>query len=113
MSGTGGKVALVNSTTSLGCNGGSTPCSAAQLAMIIDLVGGTEPIFMKQLPRQRQLLPLPLFVATADVLKQTITALIFRCLHQPEKFRVNFPLLQRPYQSKRNWIGNSEHLVRE
>ncbi|MEO8356060.1 MAG: ExeM/NucH family extracellular endonuclease, partial [Chloroflexota bacterium] len=34
-----GKVALVNSTASLGCNGGSTPCSAAQLAMIIDLVG--------------------------------------------------------------------------
>lgn len=34
-----GKVALVNSTTSLGCNGGSTPCSPAQLAMIIDLVG--------------------------------------------------------------------------
>jgi hypothetical protein len=34
-----GKVALVNSTTSLGCNGGSAPCSAAQLAMIIDLVG--------------------------------------------------------------------------
>lgn len=39
MSGTGGKVALVNSTTSLGCNGGSNPCSAAALAMIIDLVG--------------------------------------------------------------------------
>lgn len=31
MSGTGGKVALVTSTTGLGCNGGSTPCSAAQL----------------------------------------------------------------------------------
>jgi predicted extracellular nuclease len=39
MSGTGGKVALVNTTTSLGCNGGSTPCSTAQLAQIIDLVG--------------------------------------------------------------------------
>jgi predicted extracellular nuclease len=39
MSGTAGKVALVNSTASLGCNGGSTPCSAAQLAQIIDLVG--------------------------------------------------------------------------
>lgn len=39
MSGTAGKVALVNSTTGLGCNGGSTACSAAQLALIIDLVG--------------------------------------------------------------------------
>ena len=39
MSATGAKVALVNSTTGLGCNGGSTPCSAAQLAQIIDLVG--------------------------------------------------------------------------
>ena len=36
---TGGKVALVNTTTPLGCNGGSTPCSAAQLAQIVDLVG--------------------------------------------------------------------------
>lgn len=34
-----GKVALVNTTTPLGCNGGSTPCSAAQLAQIVDLVG--------------------------------------------------------------------------
>lgn len=39
MSATGGKVALINSTASLGCNGGSTPCSSAQLALIIDLVG--------------------------------------------------------------------------
>ena len=39
MSGTGGKVALVNAATTLGCNGGSTPCSAAQLALIVDLVG--------------------------------------------------------------------------
>jgi uncharacterized protein YjdB/regulation of enolase protein 1 (concanavalin A-like superfamily) len=36
---TAGKVALVNSATTLGCNGGSTPCNAAQLALIIDLVG--------------------------------------------------------------------------
>ena len=35
----GGKVILVNTTTGLACNGGSTPCSAAQLAQIIDLVG--------------------------------------------------------------------------
>jgi predicted extracellular nuclease len=34
-----GKVALVNTTAPLGCNGGSTPCSPAQLANIIDLVG--------------------------------------------------------------------------
>ncbi len=39
MSATAGKVALVNSTTSLGCNGSSTPCSPAQLALIKDLVG--------------------------------------------------------------------------
>ncbi|HEX8351334.1 MAG TPA: lamin tail domain-containing protein, partial [Pyrinomonadaceae bacterium] len=36
---TGGKVILANSTTALACNGGSTACSAAQLALIIDLVG--------------------------------------------------------------------------
>jgi hypothetical protein len=39
MSATGGKVALANTASSLGCNGGSTPCSPAQLAMIVDLVG--------------------------------------------------------------------------
>ncbi|MDD4578793.1 MAG: lamin tail domain-containing protein, partial [Anaerolineaceae bacterium] len=39
MSGSGGKVALVNSQTSLGCNGSSTVCSPAQLALIVDLVG--------------------------------------------------------------------------
>jgi uncharacterized repeat protein (TIGR01451 family) len=39
LSGSAGKVALVRSATSLGCNGGSTPCSPAQLALIIDLVG--------------------------------------------------------------------------
>ncbi len=39
MSATAGKVALVNSTASLGCNGSSTPCSGSQLALIIDLVG--------------------------------------------------------------------------
>ena len=47
MSATTGKVALVASTVSLGCNGGpasSTPCSGAQLALILDLVGyGTGP----------------------------------------------------------------------
>jgi hypothetical protein len=39
MSATAGKVALVSSTVSLGCNGGSTVCSPAQLAQIVDLVG--------------------------------------------------------------------------
>lgn len=39
MSGTGGKVALVNTTTGLACNGGSTACNATQLAQIVDLVG--------------------------------------------------------------------------
>lgn len=39
LSGSAGKVALVNTTTGLGCNGGSTPCSPAQLAQIVDLVG--------------------------------------------------------------------------
>jgi uncharacterized protein len=36
---TAGKVALVNTATPLGCNGGSTPCPPAALAQIVDLVG--------------------------------------------------------------------------
>jgi len=39
MSATAGKVVVVNSTSGLACNGGSTPCSSSQLAMIVDLVG--------------------------------------------------------------------------
>src|SRR6476469_4528332 len=40
MSATGGKVALVSSTTPLGCNGGpASPCSADALAQIVDLIG--------------------------------------------------------------------------
>ena len=42
MSATGGKVALVGSTAALGCGATGTtpaPCSAAQLALVIDLVG--------------------------------------------------------------------------
>jgi predicted extracellular nuclease len=39
MSASSGKVALVRQATGLGCNGGSTPCDAAQLALIEDLVG--------------------------------------------------------------------------
>jgi predicted extracellular nuclease len=39
MSGTGAKVVLVNSSSGLACNGGSTPCSPADLAQIVDLVG--------------------------------------------------------------------------
>lgn len=34
-----GKVALAKISTSLGCNGGATPCNATQLSNIIDLVG--------------------------------------------------------------------------
>jgi uncharacterized protein len=41
-----GKVALATGTTSLGCNGGSTVCSAEQLERIVDLVGyGTANFF--------------------------------------------------------------------
>ena len=39
LSASAGKVALADQATSLGCNGGSTPCSAAQADHIIDLVG--------------------------------------------------------------------------
>jgi len=39
LSATAGKVILVNSTTGLACNGASTPCTPAQMAMIVDLVG--------------------------------------------------------------------------
>ncbi len=39
MSATGGKVILATTSTALACNGGSTPCSGAQLAQIADLVG--------------------------------------------------------------------------
>lgn len=39
MAGASGKVALASIATSLGCNGGSAPCSAAALASIVDLVG--------------------------------------------------------------------------
>lgn len=46
MSGSAGKVALVNSATGLACNGGSTVCTASQLALIVDLVGyGTTNFF--------------------------------------------------------------------
>ena len=48
MSATGGKVALVTGTDSLGCNG-VPPCSATALARIIDLVGyGTANFFETQ-----------------------------------------------------------------
>lgn len=39
LSGTAGKVVLVNSSSGLACNGGSTPCNASQQAQIVDLVG--------------------------------------------------------------------------
>ncbi|HEX4897454.1 MAG TPA: lamin tail domain-containing protein, partial [Candidatus Limnocylindrales bacterium] len=50
MSGTAGKVALVNTTTSLGCNGGSTPCGAAALAQIVDLIGYGSANFFETAP---------------------------------------------------------------
>jgi predicted extracellular nuclease len=39
MSATGGKVALVSSTAGLNCGASATPCSAAALAQVVDLVG--------------------------------------------------------------------------
>ena len=39
LSGTSGKVILANVSTGLACNGGTTPCGAAELAQIVDLVG--------------------------------------------------------------------------
>lgn len=39
MAAAAGKVALSDQATSLGCNGGSNPCTPAQLARIVDLVG--------------------------------------------------------------------------
>jgi predicted extracellular nuclease len=39
ISGTGGKVALVNTTAPLGCNGVANTCTPAALATIVDLVG--------------------------------------------------------------------------
>jgi predicted extracellular nuclease len=39
MSATGGKVALVDTITPLGCNGSSTPCPATALERIVELVG--------------------------------------------------------------------------
>jgi uncharacterized protein len=39
LSGTSGKVALVDQAAALACNGGSTPCTDAQRAHIVDLVG--------------------------------------------------------------------------
>lgn len=39
MSVSSGQVIVASTNTSLGCNSGSTPCSPAQLAQIVDLVG--------------------------------------------------------------------------
>lgn len=39
MAAAAGKVGLVSTASPLGCNGSSTPCSATQLAQIVDLVG--------------------------------------------------------------------------
>jgi hypothetical protein len=49
MSGTAGKVVLVNSSAGLTCNGSSSPCNASQQAQIVDLVGyGTANYFETQ-----------------------------------------------------------------
>ncbi len=46
LSGSNGKVVLVNTNTGLACNGGSTICNVTQLAQIVDLVGyGTANFF--------------------------------------------------------------------
>lgn len=46
LSATAGKVALATTADLLGCNGGSAPCNAGQLALIVDLVGyGTADFF--------------------------------------------------------------------
>lgn len=46
LSASNGKVVLVDSSTGLACNGGSTPCNPAQQALILDLVGyGTANFF--------------------------------------------------------------------
>jgi uncharacterized protein len=50
MSATGGKVIVANTATSLACNGGSTPCSTAQLAQIVDLVGYDGANFFESAP---------------------------------------------------------------
>ncbi|HYC90856.1 MAG TPA: endonuclease/exonuclease/phosphatase family protein [Thermoanaerobaculia bacterium] len=39
MAATAGKVIVANTTTAIPCNGGSDPCTAGELAQIIDLVG--------------------------------------------------------------------------
>lgn len=39
ISGSAGKLVLVNGSSGLACNGGSSPCTAAQLAQVVDLVG--------------------------------------------------------------------------
>jgi predicted extracellular nuclease len=51
LSGTAGKVALVNQTAALACNGGSIQCTPDQLAHIVDLVGyGTTANFAEGSP---------------------------------------------------------------
>jgi predicted extracellular nuclease len=43
-----GRVVYVTGSTGLGCNGGSTPCSAEQLSRIVDLVGyGSTAVFFE------------------------------------------------------------------
>ncbi|MCK7481645.1 MAG: lamin tail domain-containing protein [Candidatus Moduliflexus flocculans] len=54
MGATNGKIALVNTTIGLSCNGGSTPCTPSDLASIIDLVGyGSASFFEEVVPLQQ------------------------------------------------------------
>lgn len=39
LSASAGKIIVANTTAGIGCNGGSTACTSAQLAQIVDLVG--------------------------------------------------------------------------
>lgn len=50
LSGTAGKVIVAASSTGIGCNGGSTPCSPAQQALIVDLVGYGNANFFETAP---------------------------------------------------------------
>ncbi|HVN61259.1 MAG TPA: Ig-like domain-containing protein [Gaiellaceae bacterium] len=50
LSATAGKVTLVTGTSSLGCNGGSAPCSDAQAVRVVDLVGYGNANYYESLP---------------------------------------------------------------
>lgn len=81
MSGTNGKVVLVNTTSGLACNGGSAACSTTDQAKIIDLIGFGNANFLKA--RQQACFPpvqRPLEITTVVAIR-IITPVIFRLLH--------------------------------